>query len=341
MLLVILGAGASYDSAPSRPPNDPRYKAMPHRPPLANELFDDRKYFGDVMNKYPQCLPIIPRLRHISSGSSVEKELQRLQKQAHDYPNGFCQLAAVRYYLQEILFQCPNEWLKETQSISNYLVLLDHIKRYQKDGERVCFVTFNYDTLLDYAFERFKYPLRDMLAYIKNDFMLVKIHGSVTWGRFTSAPVDIKAKREDIATHLIDWYAPHYITNHFVMIGECPPAPRDNKPIIPAIAIPVESKLKFECPQDHIDALKAFIPEVNKILIVGWRATEQTFLDLLRDDLQQVDLVTIVNGDKMSSEEAANKLRRTRLLVSRYEAYNGGFTDFFNDGTAEPFFGLS
>src|SRR5689334_8345022 len=121
MLLVIFGAGASYDSAPSRHPSDSRYYGLPHRPPLANQLFSDRPFFGEVMGKYSQCRAIIPSLRHPPNNSSVEAQLETLQQEAISYPERSQQLAAIRYYLQEILWSTGINWLNETQHISNYL----------------------------------------------------------------------------------------------------------------------------------------------------------------------------------------------------------------------------
>jgi len=341
VLLVILGAGASYDSAPSRPITNGNYQSMVNRPPLADQLFDDRDYFGDIMNKYPQCLPVIPRLQNISSGSSVEKELQRLQSEATNYPDRLCQLAAIRYYLQEVLSDLPNAWLKETHSVTNYLVLVDHIKQWKQPNERVCIVTFNYDTLLDKALEHFGYALGDLKSYIQKDLQLIKIHGSVNWGRFSSAPISLVGTRQEIAERMIDAYAPEFIMKEFVMIGESPPAVRDNRPVFPALAIPVESKLDFECPPNHVEALKSFLPAVTKVLIIGWRATEKPFLDLLSGRVKMADLVTVVNGDKSRGDAAADNLRSARLLASRYHTFDGGFTEFFGSGAAAPFFGLS
>jgi hypothetical protein len=47
MLMVILGAGASYDSVPSRPLCE--HIGSAERLPLANELFDDRELFVKAM----------------------------------------------------------------------------------------------------------------------------------------------------------------------------------------------------------------------------------------------------------------------------------------------------
>jgi hypothetical protein len=53
MLLVIFGAGASYDSIPTYPPGThiPTGDTLNkfHRPPLANELFENRPVFAEAI----------------------------------------------------------------------------------------------------------------------------------------------------------------------------------------------------------------------------------------------------------------------------------------------------
>jgi hypothetical protein len=50
----------------------------------------------------------------------------------------------------------------------------------------------------------------------------------------------------------------------------------------PAIAIPVKNKNSFECPKDHVEALKRDLSRVTKILVIGWRAQEQHFAQELQ-----------------------------------------------------------
>src|SRR6266571_5151475 len=59
MLLVIFGAGASFDSAPTYPPGanvlgGDRLNNF-HRPPLANELFENRPVFAEAITRLPEC----------------------------------------------------------------------------------------------------------------------------------------------------------------------------------------------------------------------------------------------------------------------------------------------
>src|SRR5947209_5958942 len=53
----------------------------------------------------------------------------------------------------------------------------------------------------------------------------------------------------------------------------------------PAIAIPVDQKNEFECPSPHLEALNDVLPQASKVLVVGWRGTEQHFLRILKDKL--------------------------------------------------------
>lgn len=80
MLMVVFGAGASYDSYPSiRPPTGFLLPGLSERfadvrPPLASQLFSDRDAFAKVTTVFPDCRPVIPFVRHITH-SSVEQVL--------------------------------------------------------------------------------------------------------------------------------------------------------------------------------------------------------------------------------------------------------------------------
>ena len=64
------------------------------------------------------------------------------------------------------------------------------------------------------------------------------------------------------------------------------------------------------CPEAHVEVLKKMIPHVRKILTVGWRATEDKFLNLLFSNLNTTappDLM-IVSGDVGGATETLNNL---------------------------------
>src|SRR6266511_5311246 len=107
MLMVVFGAGASYDSAPSHPL--PRYhgEADPAghvRLPLADELFGERALFAPILERFPRALYVVPRLRHLQPGETVERVMEALQVEAATDARRHRQLAAVRYYLQAAIW---------------------------------------------------------------------------------------------------------------------------------------------------------------------------------------------------------------------------------------------
>ena len=76
MILVILGAGASYDSvaaAPAGAPDDARYPRLP----LADQLFGLREPFRIASEAYPEIQAILPNLPPRAS-DSVEAALDYL-----------------------------------------------------------------------------------------------------------------------------------------------------------------------------------------------------------------------------------------------------------------------
>jgi hypothetical protein len=60
MLMVVFGVGASFDSDPTRPA---RESAAANRPPLADQLFENRLLFSSTIEQYPVCQPVITYLR--------------------------------------------------------------------------------------------------------------------------------------------------------------------------------------------------------------------------------------------------------------------------------------
>lgn len=339
MLLVILGAGASFDSSPSMPPG----QAVPqnlNRPPLAKQLFSYRRYFGEVLQKYPHIRAIVPRLRHLREGDSVEGLLQELMAESANSHDRAQQIASIRYYLQEILSVCPTQWRHESQGVLNHLTLLDDIKSYNTKDEPVCFVTFNYDMLLEWAFAEAGFPIQSLGDYVSQRFALVKLHGSVNWGRVVSTPLPGKILDDPklMATELITKYGTHKITKTYVMAEGTPPISQEDRGIFPALAIPVEEKVEFECPENHVDKLKSFLPEVTKILTIGWRAAEKPFLDLLRQGVGSKRMETlIVNGNMDECIAADNNL--TQAGVSgKYQVHPEGFTDFMLSRKGRTFF---
>lgn len=338
MLMVIFGAGASYDSSSTYTPEmEPpgaggqRDDAF-HRPPLAKDLFANRPLFITAIDAFPECKTIVGRLRDpaVASGqASIETRLQEIEEAAKTYDRGSFELAAVRGYLQRAISQCEIGWRGNTRGITNQLWLLSEIQRIHKptNEEPVCLVTFNYDTLLEdaLAHPNIGLEIKRMDDYIKRPvpFRLFKLHGSVNWGRVL--------ENRFPSTELQPG-------DRFVV---CDPStmrsPDLNYPLFPAIAIPVEKKNVFECPEYMIEQLKSVLPHVTKIIVIGWRASEAHFLGLLKQHLKWGVYLSIVAANQSEAEEIRVRMHTdlpNKGLSASPEAY-AGFTAFMRSGRAQ------
>ncbi len=270
MLMVIFGAGASYDS------REVGY-ASTWRPPLASELFDVRRW-GDFLEQYHQVAALIPDLE--KPGVDVEGLLEKYQNDAkEEYPKLRVSLIAIRYYLQSMLSNCENYWLRETKGITNYSPLVMQIDRFVK-GEKVL-VSFNYDTLLERALtSTVTVRFATLSDYISSDYKVIKPHGSVDWWHrvdFPEFPAQRSLPADDRIPAVIDRAQDLKINPAFELQLPTRAIPFGT-PIIPALSIPVATKSEYECPDDHQRVLAQSFQNVTKVLVIGWRATENRFL---------------------------------------------------------------
>jgi hypothetical protein len=324
VLLVIFGAGASYDSVPQFPlprgvqPRGANEKEH-DRPPLANHLFDNRPQFVKAMRQFPDCMALVPQLRR--PGISVEKELARFQEQAETFPQALRELAAIRYYLHVALWDCQDRWLEHHQGITNYATLVREIERWRvRSNERVCFVTFNYDTMLEHAMTQVLHfgAFGSLEHYVSHDrYTVVKLHGSVNWGREVDgyavplSPVTFTPFRGQMSCQeLIANAAKLLITDRYRLVSRRPMLKEGDQYVFPALSIPVENKDEFSCPRVHIDKLEELLPSVTKIITIGWRATEADFLHLLKRRIPTGQDLMIVSGDARGAEETDENFTR-------------------------------
>lgn len=332
MLLVIFGAGASYDSVPSKPPYDKDVHNDPElnkRLPLADQLFETRPSFMRSLLLLPKCLPIIPYLRNPAPGRTVESVLEGLQEEGTEDPERYRQLAAIRYYLHLVLWEAERVWLNEAHGVTNYKTLLDQIRHWRK-VEHVCLATFNYDRMLEDALPTIGVKIRELKDYVANpNFKIIKLHGSVDWAREVSLRIDLSSQNDwQVVSELIEHAPDLEISSRFTMVSSHPIAKASTGQILfPALAIPVETKLSFECPPEHLEVLGECLPKVEKILVIGWRAMEQHFLTLLREGLSKNVRIMAVSGRE---DEAIKTLDRIRAagIEGEFSASDGRFTDF-------------
>jgi len=338
MLMVIFGAGASYDSDPSRPAGVSAIQAL-DRLPLANELFDNRQHFAEDLSHFRDCRPIVPYLRRTDA---IEAQLERLLAEANEkppYPKRLRQLASVRWYFQYLLNGCDRRWSGATHGITNYLTLLDQIARWGNRG--VLLVTFNYDRLLEWAVRDITgASLTRVEDYIASEmFPVIKLHGSVNWGRVLHNPpltttdgwLAIKTAIEKAATLKV---------SQDYVVSEDRPLWRDasSRYLFPAIAIPVQSKQQFECPESHLTFLRDRLPAVRRVLVVGWRGMDGHFVKLLKDTLGAGAVqFQIVSKDAEDSKTLAKLLSDAGILAT-FQPLGYSFSEYVTKRAGDEFF---
>jgi hypothetical protein len=332
MLMIVFGAGASFDSYVSRPPDYPYPEE--YRPPLTNELFEDRQAFNKAFQQFDKGQPLIAKLRYCTESETLEQVLERVEAESLGYPEGRKQLAAVRYYIQSVISECDVKWANVHMGATNHKVLFNRIELWRAPRrEGVCIVTFNYDRLIENALSMFDLPFNDMSHYTQHSsYKVIKLHGSVNWVHPTRLPfVDIEQLSPlDIAQHLIRGIdAANVSLNHFEIQNEIPPPRIEHFAYLPAIAIPVQAKSSFECPQDHVNVLTRVIPEVDKLVVVGWRGQERHFTGLFKL-LRKHVAVLIVAGKEKDAHETRAALE-VAGVNGVYTPYHKGFSSFIRN----------
>lgn len=349
MLLVILGAGASYDSLPPDVLEQLTLGTIADfRPPLAQELFDDRASFGEALDKYPQCAALVGELRkRLRADALLEQELERYQEQASDDPLLYRQLVAIRFYLQEVLWTCGSRWRELSHGVTNYTDLLFRLARWRHEREEaLCVVTFNYDLLLDEAaVGTLGADLSTVEAYAADDrYRFLKLHGSVNWGRRVRSPGGAHYSKPGHARRvLIDSANSLDVTDDYV-VRTPDQSPSDSAPyasiLLPAIAIPVETKSEFECPRSHLEALDLCVEQTMKILVIGWRGTENHFLSRLKALPGIAPFVAIVGASEEGTQETASNLASFGLSEDRIQRFTRGFSNYLKTDLLEEFLNL-
>jgi hypothetical protein len=267
----------------------------------------------------------------LPANTSVEQVLEELQVDAARHPETMQQLMSIRYYLTVMLLECERRCHERAGGVTNYDALLDRLFVNRKSGEPLSIVTFNYDTLIEKALEARGVPIGSLEDYVRHPYFKVfKLHGSLNWVR--ESEVDIAQGVRNGSTDLliqavIDSTPRMKRTSQVHLVNTIPVGQVGDKVVVPALAIPVQSKLEFECPGEHISELKLLLQQVTKMLVIGWRATEAPFLEMLRKNVNKTIRVTIVAGHPESAAEPEKNLRDAGFC-GQIVPSKAGFTEF-------------
>jgi hypothetical protein len=331
MLTVIFGAGASHGS---EPPDGTPAGAAP--PPLTSELISSP--YGDVATQFPASKPAILRLRRAlrdRPDALIEAEMSALVEESEARPEVGRHLVALRYYLSEVIEREAAAWWNALNGFTAYGELLDRLGSWRSaTSEPIALVTFNYDVLLDESAvaQAGDWQLDTFESYIRRpDWRLYKLHGSTNWSRIVSA--ELSGDYEDAASQIASRGDYAIERGQLELRRWREGAPGFAQVAAPGIAVPTDLKRTFCCPESHVEALERDLGETDRLLIVGWRASEPHALELMRQG--PVKQIAVCDVTESGARPVVRKLREGGVNGVWEDLDFRGFTDMLRSGWLE------
>ena len=347
--LVILGAGASSGLAVAGQ-NIPQPE---YTPPITKEIFTGA-YAGTNLHlrHYPRAEQLANRLRVKlkTDPESLEVEMRNLRDSPEpDTARSFLEMPI---FFQELFGEISARY---STSNGNYDALV--LALLESDFDKIAFVTLNYDLFLDRTLATLAglsdgiFP--NIRSYITTGdrWMLIKLHGSVSWMRPVLRPVDgpggsVDAKRRRLLTLLDE-------IGRFSGKKELRVAEWDDwftktdggwQAHYPHLAVPIKDKTDPVCPQQHLDALQEFLPTCRNVLAIGVSGRD---LDLFEQMVSLPDCANfyVVAKSESKGNQVANAIEpksEANKIADRFigyvpqlqhgwhssNAFDGGFLDF-------------
>jgi hypothetical protein len=354
VLLVVLGAGASYDCL-TRPIPDELFsdvqnigslQARPFgavRPPLANDLVEPQSLRSLLIRRYEPCQPIVAELQR-RQREGLEQVLTDISERRKDDPHLALEILAFQFYLRDLLAIC-GEYMQCPAfggGITNYTHLVAQLREWARtNAAHVCFVTFNYDTLLDRALWNVAgIPLSALDPADQDEHVsLLRPHGSVAWEyRKRDEHPNRTMTRVERALEILETGLVPTVPAQIRIASE-PWVPfSEARPIsIPALALPLDGKVvsSLVWPPEQQAFIESLAGRVTRVLTIGWRGAEAHalpyFVSAARD---KCPILVVVGGSNAENDfvEVRTNLRQlgnpsnasTRRAITEYlEGFSG------------------
>lgn len=294
-LFVILGAGASKDCSS---PNIPRGGGP--APPLVEDLFSPK--YMEILARYRAAQSAGAEIRKAGAEARAIEEFIRSRYRDADRLPDRRKYSAIPCYLQDLLHAVSTRY---TTQADNYDLLVTALTRLPD----VVFVTLNYDTLLDDRLHSTVDAIDSLDAYVhpERNWSLVKLHGSVNWGRRMDADIN----------QLYDPDPDVPIDDEIVWRGgfgaglaELRVGLESGEFYYPALAVPVGKADELVCPPAHVRFLKNKLDETDgaHLLVIGYSGYDREVLRLFLDSGVHVLSLHVVNENHSAANEVASRL---------------------------------
>lgn len=350
--LIILGAGASMDYLRAddylerRNSNFSKYKS-----PLMNQLFDDFR-FNEILNKYPKISSFATNVMNAMSKPNANFEdylTNSRDNLALNNPAVYSQLVSLIFYLAD-LFSVIS--IKYYYTINHYKDLFQNIDNFC--AGQACIVNFNYDLLLEKSLSEHLsegFDISKLSSYIGTNIKIIKIHGACNW-RYNPQLVQTKqinaidfftqSGKELIENPPKNQIYPQAVDIHNINFdSEYSEGLKSWTVRLPALALPLKNKTSsYVCEESHITVLNDCIEKADRVLIIGWRGTDEFLPTVIKNKLINRGIPTLV-VTKNSPPESVIEYYRNKipnLQIKRDNVYQSGFSEFMKMDDCEQFF---
>lgn len=369
VLLVVIGAGASFDSIPTwqlggegNPLLEPAHLARrPFRdtkPPLTQDLAKAGPLVNWALDRWPQARPAVAHLRQVLGDSgwldadsqvvSLEAALGAFQSDGVIVPENLRSLLGFRFFLRDLIWASTDYTMSSqlTGGVTNYTSLLQHLALWAGSGDRaVVIVSFNYDLLLERAMESmWGFDPTHLESYLAHDRIhLLKPHGSLQWEWLLAGHRGyLRAPPTVHGAAAIDQALVHGEDTSSLQTRTMATYETDREVhsqlAVPAMALPLDGKSSFCWPEEQRARFESLQGTVTRMVTIGWRGIEEHFTPLLRPLVKEWARVLVVTGGAegdAEGQEVIGRLRRHTDVSARgsWSFDPRGFTEFLLAGS--------
>lgn len=359
LLLVVVGAGASFDCLPDAPlqifdplSGDGGLTWNEVRPPVTRDLVLGSGFHNKVLNRYPAAGGLADELRQRLAVNATSETLEQVlseisARESHD-PDTSIRMLALRYYLRDLFFACADYVSAPSLGgVTNYTRLVAQSNAWATANHgRVCFVNFNYDMLLDSACSAgTRYAIGIEPQDPNGVFSLVRPHGSIAWEqRSGEGGSSYSSKRRIAQTVLEDWRVPSVSpVIHVDLTTPDTSALYSVQPSIPVMALPLPAKSEetLVWPDEQRRFFESLAGQASKVVILGWRGVDEHFTPYLaRAARQDCALLIVAGGDQEEARKETVRIEQRLVTVGGRHASSApsaerhitGFSTFMASG---------
>lgn len=317
VLTIILGAGASYDSAPINAVA--QAKRNQWRPPLTANLFSAESFWSEPINSpvkmHSDLLPIIERIRRETKKSTLENALLQLKQEVGEYPERWRQILAIQDWITKVIMECNKNWSRALGNATSYIDLVSRLKDWAHQNDGILnFITFNYDTLLEGAFQNQVPFHRNFDSYLSEKCNIFKPHGSIDWWY----EVTFDSGRKSVADNPLSEQEKNTLKLYGGSKKDGVTTSAEGVTAsMSAVSVPVATKdhNDFILPAGHFKKMQLALKKTDAFLVIGWAGNEEHFMSEVKASVNKSAPTFVVCGgggeDTIKNLKALGKMHNT------------------------------